>query len=87
MKSFYDLCVWLSLLLIDFLYFELIILQWIGLAPPYEFTTANAIINAFLLFGITVTMKYFDFGANLMAYGVISIASYLVFLTWVVGSE
>ena len=30
-KTFYDLCVWSSLILIDLLYFELITLQWHGL--------------------------------------------------------
>jgi hypothetical protein len=58
-----------------------------GLAPPYEYTLANAVLNAALLFGIALLMKYFEFGANLMAYGIISIAAYMVFLTWVVDSE
>jgi hypothetical protein len=34
-KKFYDICVWSNLLLIDMLYFELIIIQWVGLIPPY----------------------------------------------------
>lgn len=58
-RTVYDICVWSSLLLIDFLYFELIVIQWVGLAPPHEYTSTNAILNAFLLFGITMTMKYF----------------------------
>lgn len=87
MKALYDICVWSSLLLIDFLYFELITIQWIGLAPPHQFTLANAVFNAFALFAITLAMKYFQFGANLMAYGIISIICYLLFLTWVVASE
>lgn len=86
-RAVYDICVWSSLLLIDFLYFELIVIQWVGLAPPHLYTPSNAILNAFLLFGITMAMKYFELGANLMAYGIISIASYIIFLTWVVGSE
>lgn len=59
MKIFYDLCVWSSLLLIDFLYFELIVIQWIGLAPPHTFNLINPILNAFLLLAITLAMKYF----------------------------
>lgn len=59
MKKFYDLCVWSSLLLIDFLYFELIIIQWIGLAPPHSFTFINAFLNAGLLLVISLAMKYF----------------------------
>lgn len=86
MKKFYDLCVWSSLLLIDFLYFELIVIQWIGLAPPHSFTITNAVLNAGLLLVISLAMKYFEFGANLMAYGIISIACYLIFLVWVVAS-
>ncbi len=35
MKNAYDFCVWLSLMLIDLLYFELIIIQWIGISPPH----------------------------------------------------
>ena len=34
-KIFYDICVWLNLILIDLLYFELIIAQWMGLIPPH----------------------------------------------------
>lgn len=87
MKNVYDFCVWLSLMLIDLLYFELIIIQWIGIAPPHYYSTINVILNAIALFVITFAMKYFDFGANLMAYGIISIVCYLIFLAWVVESE
>jgi len=34
-KILYDLCVWSNLILIDMLYFELIVIQWIGLIPPH----------------------------------------------------
>jgi len=87
MKIFYDLCVWANLLLVAMLYFELITIQWIGLVAPHRFTQTNAILNAFFLFVIVIAMKFYDFGANLMAYGIISIASYLIFLGWVVMSE
>jgi amino acid permease len=87
MKVFYDLCVWANILLFCMLYFELITIQWIGLAAPHRFTQTNAVLNAILLFVIVIAMKFYDFGANLMAYGVISIASYLVFLGWVVMSQ
>ena len=87
MKNIYDFSVWLSLMLIGLLYFELIIIQWIGIAPPHYYSTTNVLLNAIVLFVITFAMKYYDFGAKLMAYGIISIISYLVFLAWVVGSE
>ena len=34
-KIFYDFCVWSNLMLIDILYFELIVAQWVGLIPPH----------------------------------------------------
>lgn len=86
-KIFYEVCIWLNLMLILTLYFELIVLQWIGLAPPHHYTKVNVFINAFVLLGLVFIIKYRDFGANLMAYGIISIISYLVFITWVAVSE
>lgn len=74
-------------MLIITLYFELIVYQWIGLAPPHKFTNANPLINSVVLLLLVFVIKYRDFGANLMAYGIISIISYLVFVTWVAASE
>ena len=82
-KIFYDVCVWLNLILIDMLYYELIVEQWAGLIPPHEFSVANVAVNGVVLFGLVFVLKYFEFGASLMAYGIISIITYLIFLVWV----
>lgn len=86
-KIFYDLCVWSNLLLIDMLYFELIQMQWDGLIGQQEYPVLNPIINAVVLFGLVFFLKYVELGATVMAFGIISIASYLVFLIWVVSTS
>ena len=83
-KIFYDLCVWSNLMLIDLLYFELIVIQWIGLIPPHNFSWINPVVNAFILIAFVFILKYFELGASLMAYGIISIVAYIIFLLWVV---
>jgi hypothetical protein len=83
-KNIYDLCVWANLMLIDLLYFELIIIQWKGLIPPHQDTWINPVANAVVLVVLVFVLKYFDFGASLMAYGIISIVTYLLFLLWAV---
>ena len=83
-KIFYDLCVWLNLMLLALLYFELIIIQWQGLIPPHEFTFINPLVNAFVLLGLVFLLKYLELGASIMAYGIISIVCYVLFLIWVV---
>ena len=44
-------------------------------------------INFLVLLAMVLIIKFKDFGASLMAYGVVSIVAYLLFVTWVVGSE
>ena len=58
-KFFYDVCVWANLMLVDLLYFELIIIQWIGLVPPHEYTWVNPVVNAVLLIILVFVLKYF----------------------------
>lgn len=87
MKVFYDLCVWSNLMLIDMLYFELIMMQWEGLVYHEEYPIFNPVSNAVALFGLVFVLKYFEFGASVMAYGIISIATYLLFLIWVVSTS
>lgn len=43
----------------------------------------NPLINAAVLFALVFILKYFDFGASVMAYGIISIITYVIFLIWV----
>ena len=57
------------------------------MAPPYEYTPVNPLINFAVLFVLVIVIKFKDFGVSLMAYGIVSIIAYLVFITWVVGSE
>lgn len=46
----------------------------------------NPIINAIVLFILVFIMKYFDFGASLLAYGIVSIIGYCIFLIWLLGT-
>jgi hypothetical protein len=46
------------LVLICILYFELIVIQWIGLVPPHNFTNINAIINGIVLLILVFVIKY-----------------------------
>lgn len=41
------------------------------------------VVNAVLVFGLILLLKYCNFGTKLLGYGIISILSYLVFLLWV----
>ena len=83
-KIFYDICVWSNLMFLAVEYFELIIVQWTGLIPPHQFTWLNPFVNTFVLIILVFVLKYFEFGASLMAYGIISIVSYVIFLMWAV---
>jgi len=40
------------------------------------------VINAIVLVAMVFLLKYFELGASLMAYGIISIITYLLFLLW-----
>ena len=60
--------------------------QWDGLAPPFGQTIANPLTNTAILFISVILLKYFEFGASIMAYGIISIIGYSMFLVWVVAT-
>jgi hypothetical protein len=40
-----------------------------------------------VLFTLVFVLKYFEFGASIMAYGIISIVGYVIFLMWVIASS
>ena len=86
LKIFYDICVWSGILLVLTLYFSLIVIQWEGLVPPYQPTYTNPIVNAVCLLIWCLCLKFFEFGAHIMGYGIASIVGYLIFLIWVVSS-
>jgi hypothetical protein len=86
-KIFYDLCVWSNLILIDILYFELIMMQWKGLIGEEQYPIINPVVNALVLFALVFVLKYVELGASVMAYGIISIITYLLFLIWVVATS
>jgi hypothetical protein len=52
------------------LYFSLICEQWAGIVGQSK---VISIINALMLFPIVYVMKKYDFGATLLAYGILSI--------------
>lgn len=82
-KVMYDLLVFINLLFIQLLYFNLIVKQWQGLIAP---SLAIPLSNAAALFILAFALKYFHFGAKLMGYGIISIISYCIFLIWLLVS-
>ena len=45
-----------------------------------------SILNAFALFPIIYVMKKYHFGASLLAYGILSIIGYCIFLLWMLAS-
>lgn len=67
------------------LYFNLITQQWEGILANTNIL--NPIINAFVLFIMVFIMKYFDLGASLLAYGIVSIVGYCIFLIWLLASS
>ena len=44
------------------------------------------ILNAIVLFPIVYVMKKFNFGASLLAYGILSIIGYCMFLAWMLAT-
>lgn len=40
-------------------------------------------LNGLVLLGLVFLLKYTEYGATLMGYGIISIAAYIIFLLWV----
>ena len=87
LKVFYDFCVWIGMVLILMLYFDLIVLQWEGLVPPNTFTYAKVLINAAFVFVWCIVLKFFELGAHIMGYGIASIVGYLIFLIWVISTR
>lgn len=82
-RGLYDFLVFVNLLFILMLYFNLIVTQWAGLLP---YNVANPICNAAGLIALTFALNYFHFGAKLLGYGVISIIGYCIFLVWLISS-
>ena len=69
-KIFYDIIIIVSITTLLILYFSLICEQWSGII---EESKVISIINALVLFPIVYVMKKYDFGATLLAYGILSV--------------
>lgn len=69
-KIFYDVIIMMSMTTLLILYFNLICEQWAGIFGDSKIIP---ILNAFVLFPIVYVMKKYDFGATLLAYGILSI--------------
>lgn len=69
-KIFYDIIIIVSMTTLLFLYFSLICQQWAGILGESK---VISIVNAVILFPIIYVMKKYDFGATLLAYGILSI--------------
>ena len=78
-KVFYDMCLWSSLFVCSLFYFNFVVVLWEVLAPD---NLANPILNAAVYIALCVFLKYKQLGAHLLAYGLISIGAYLLFVTW-----
>ena len=78
-KVFYDIIIIVSLSVLLILYFGLICDMWVGITAE---SPLIPILNALVLFPIVYIMKKFHFGASLLAYGILSIIGYCMFLTW-----
>lgn len=78
-KIIYDSIIIISLSVLLILYFGLICDMWVGMT---EESPLIPILNALALFPIVYVMKKFHFGASLLAYGILSIIGYCIFLTW-----
>ena len=64
-------------------FFDLIIQQWIGLLGNH---LAIPLTNTAILFILVIILNYFHLGPKLLAYGLVSIVGYLVFLIWLLAS-
>ena len=64
-------------------FFDLIVQQWIGLLG---YSLAIPLGNTGFLFVLVIFLNYFHLGPKLMAYGLISILAYIVFLIWLLAS-
>ena len=69
-KIFYDIIIIVSITTLLILYFSLICEQWSGIIGESK---VISIINALVLFPIVYVMKKYDFGATLLAYGILSV--------------
>ena len=78
-RIFYDMTVVVGMSVLLILYFDLICKQWEGMT---EESKIIPILNAIALFPIVYVMKKFHFGASLLAYGILSIVGYCLFLLW-----
>lgn len=58
--------------------------QWNRLLPQLHPWIINPLINVMILVIFLMIVKYKSIGASLMAYGIVSIVAYMVFLIWVV---
>ena len=64
-------------------FFTLIVQQWIGLLG---YNIAIPLVNTGVLFILVIVLNYFHIGPKLMAYGLVSIVAYLIFLIWLLAS-
>ena len=82
-KIAYDIMVFIAILFGLIFFFDLIIQQWIGLLGNH---LAIPLTNTAILFILVIILNYFHLGPKLLAYGLVSIVGYLVFLIWLLAS-
>ena len=82
-KILYDLTIVIAMSVLLILYFSLICKQWEGMTSK---SILIPLLNALALFPIVYVMKRFHFGASLLAYGILSIIGYCLFLVWMLAT-
>ena len=78
-SNIYCFVIFISFFFVLITYFQLFIKQIEGFLHPSVWI---GIISAFSLIGLTFLMRKFKIGDKLLAYGIISIIVYIIFLFW-----
>ena len=82
-KVIYNMMIVFSTLILLILYFALICDQWISMIDD---SFLVPVLNALFLFPLVYVMKKFKFGVYLLAYGVLSVIGYCLFLIWMLAT-
>lgn len=83
-SKLYDMMVYVSIQLILLLYFNLVVKQWEAIL--LRKSPLIVILNGILCFILVSLMGKFKFAVDLLGYGILSIAAYMVFIAWLLWS-
>jgi hypothetical protein len=89
-RMVYDFSAWLFIVLALIEFFQLIVSQWecvIELSSFGDYHTINIIANGCVILFLVLLLKYWEYGATTMVYGIVSIGIYLAYLLGVIITE